>query len=206
MAYSDDRPARIYVVRAPVLKVEISGARLFFAAVGEVSSRMELLRSAHDHLPLLDKNEIEVAAVKSARLYDLLGSRLPSRVELHFAWFGVEVKGREPPSRCVHVRFKITLRDGAWRRRRTISVESTMEAFTAEALVWFDLARREARAHFNSAKLGRLVPRMVSHLDPFHNFDTLKRVMPLEPPARFKVRKARAPRGGGDTDLRSFLT
>jgi len=204
MAYADSR-ALIYVIRAPVLKVEISGARLFFAAVGEVSSRVELLRSARDLLPLLDKNEVEVAAVKSARLYDLLGSRLPSRAELRFAWFGFEVEEREPPSRCVPVRFKIVLRDGAWRKRRTISVETAMEAFTVEALVAFDLARRERRARLHVTAGGRWAPMMVAPLGyPFYNFGALKRVMPLEPPVRFKVRKARR-RSGGSADLRGFL-
>jgi hypothetical protein len=199
-----DRLARIYVVRAPVLKVEISGARLFFAAVGEVSSRMELLRSARDLLPLLDKNEIEVAAQKAARLYDLVGNRLPSKTELRFAWFGFEVKEREPPSRCVPVRFKIALRDSAWRRRRTVRAETAMETFTVEAWVVFDLARRERRAFLRAVAGGRWAPAMVAPLGhPFYNFNTLKG-MPAQPPVRFKVR---APRKSGDyADLRSFFT
>jgi hypothetical protein len=193
-----DRPALLY--RAPVLKVEIAGARSFFAAVGEVSSRLELYELARDHLSLLERGEVEVAAEKPARLYDLLGNRLPSKAELRFAWFGFELK--EPkPERRVPVRFKITLRDGAWRRRRTLRVETAMEAFTVEALVAFDLARRERRAFPRAVAGGRWAPAMVAPLGhPFHNFNTLKG-MPAQPPARFK---ARAPRRG-DADLRSSL-
>jgi hypothetical protein len=199
-----DRLARIYVVRAPVLKIEISGARLFFAAVGEVSSRVELLRSARDLLPLLDKNEIEVAAQKAARLYDLVGNRLPSKTELRFAWFGFEVKEREPPSRCVPVRFKIALRDGVWRKRRTVRAETAMEAFTVEAWVVFDLARRERRARLHVTAGCRWAPMMVAPLGyPFYNFGALKG-MPFQPPVRFKVRAPRR-RSGGSADLRSFL-
>jgi hypothetical protein len=199
MAYADRLV--IYVVRAPVLKLEVGG-QMFFTAVGEVSSRLELLELARDHLPLLEKGEVEVKAEKPARLYDLLGNRLPSKTELRFAWFGFEVK--EPaPERCVLVRFKITLRDGIWRRRRTIQAETAMEAFAAEALVWRD-ARGVRHVSFDSAKLKRWVPRLTSYLGPFYNFDALKKVMPVEPPVRFKVRKARR-RSGGSADLRGFL-
>jgi hypothetical protein len=194
-----DRPALLYVLRAPVLKVEVAGQKMFFAAVGEVPSRLELLELARDHLSLLALGEVEVAAGRPARLYDLLGSRLPCKVELRFAWFGFEVEEREPERRAL-VRFKIALRDGAWRRRRTIRAETAMEAFAAEALVWHDLPRGVRRARFSSAKLGRWVPTMTSHLGPFYNFDAL-REMPAEPPARFKVR---APRRG-DAGLRSYL-
>lgn len=194
-----DRPVLLYVLRVPVLKVEVAGQKMFFAAVGEVSSRLELFRSARDHLPLLERSEVEVAAEKPARLYDLLGNKLPSRAELRFAWFGFEVE--EPkPERHVPVRFKVVLRDGVWRRRMTMRVETAMEAFAAEAEI-FPL-RGLKHAHFSSAKLGRWVPPLVAHLGPFYNFDAL-REMPAEPPVRFKVRAPR--RSDGCADLRSFL-
>jgi len=202
MAYADSR-VLLYIVRAPVLKVKVAGSRFsfFFTAAGEVSSRLELYKLARDHLPLLEKGEVEVKVEKPARLYDLLGNKLPSRTELRFAWFGFEVK--EPaPEKCTLVRFKITLRDGVWRRRRTLRVETAMEAFAAEALVWHDLSRGVRHAHFSSAKMGRLVPALVAHLGPFYNFDAL-REMPAEPPVSFRVHKARVPRG--DADLRSFF-
>ena len=198
-----DRPALLYIVRAPVLKVEVAGQKMFFAAAGEVSSRLELYKLARDHLPLLERSEVEVAAEKPARLYDPLG-KLPSRAELRFAWFGFEVKEREPPSRCVPVRFKIALRDGVWRRRRTLRVETAMEAFTVEALVAFDLARREERAHLHVTAGGRWAPTMVAPLGyPFYNFGALKG-MPFQPPVRFKVRAPR--KSDGYADLRSFFT
>ena len=195
-----DRPALLYIVRAPVLKVEVAGQKMFFAAVGEVSSRLELYKLARDHLSLLERSEVEVAAEKPARLYDLLGNRLPSKTELRFAWFGFEIEGPKP-ERHVPVRFKVVLRDGVWRRRMTVRAETAMEAFAAEAEI-FPL-RGERRACFSSAKLGRWVPTLVAHLGPFYNFDALKREMPAEPPVRFK---ARAPRkSDGYADLRSFL-
>ncbi|MCC6050779.1 MAG: hypothetical protein LM580_08735 [Thermofilum sp.] len=194
-----DRPALLYIVRAPVLKVEVAGQKMFFAAVGEVSSRLELYKLARDHLSLLERSEVEVAAEKPARLYDLLGNRLPSRAELRFAWFGFEIETPKP-ERHVPVRFKVVLRDGVWRRRRTVRAETAMEAFAAEALIRHDLSRGVRRARFSSAKLGRWVPTLVAHLGPFYNFDAL-REMPAEPPARFKVR---APRRS-DADLRSLL-
>ena len=56
-----DRPALLYVLRLPVLKVEVAGQKMFFAAAGEVSSRLELYELARDHLSLLERGEVERA-------------------------------------------------------------------------------------------------------------------------------------------------
>jgi hypothetical protein len=70
------------------------------------------------------------------------------------------------------VRFKIALRDAAW--RRTVRAETAMETFTVEAEVAFDLARREERAHMHAAAGGRWAPMMVAPLShPFYNLDAL---------------------------------
>jgi hypothetical protein len=56
-----DRPALLYVLRLPVLRVEVAGQKMFFAAAGEVSSRLELYELARDHLSLLERGEVERA-------------------------------------------------------------------------------------------------------------------------------------------------
>jgi len=89
-----DRPALLYVLRLPVLKVEVAGQKMFFAAAGEVSSRLELYELARDHLSLLERGEVERARYGLRANWGFI-NLAQSRPKVKFSKRKVKEKDRE---------------------------------------------------------------------------------------------------------------